>query len=207
MPDASVKTPNLVRHLANLARRPGEAPGHEDGTAVYAGPMSEADATERDGTARQPPSAVRRRRLPSWWSRLRSEDAFQSLRGHLAALGRAILLAAPAGMVVFFGLGALRFAVDDRTLWDSVAHSVVQFWYVLLVFVLVAIPPALMLVRRGQHEAAAFVTQRGYGTFLLAIYLVIPAIAAAVAFVLGHVLIVLLVLAVLFVILLHTGGF
>ena len=174
--------------------------------------MSEADATERDATerdrtTRQPTSSVRRPRLPSWWSRLRSEDAFQSLRGHLAALGRAMLLAAPAGVGVFFALGALRFAVDDRTLWDSVAHSIVQFWYVLLVFVVAAIPPALVLVRRGRHEAAAFITQRGYGTFLLAIYVVIPAVAAVVAFVLGHVLIVLLVLAVLLVILLHTGGF
>jgi hypothetical protein len=83
----------------------------------------------------------------------------------------------------------------------------VQFWYVLVVFVLVAVPPALVLLRRGRHEAAAFVTERGYGTAMLAIYLVIPAIAALVAFVLGHVLIVLIVLAVLFVILLLTGGF
>lgn len=169
--------------------------------------MSEADATERDGTARQPPSAVRGRGPMSWWSRLRSEDAFQSLRGHLATLGWATLLAAPTGAGMFFALGALRFAVDDRTLWDSVIHSIVQFWYVLLLFVLVAMPPALVLVRSGRHDAAAFVTERGYGKLLLAIYLVIPAIAALVAFVVGHVVIVLIVLAVLFVILIHTGGF
>lgn len=163
------------------------------------------DDTARDMTDRQPASAIRLQ--PSRLGRLASEDAFQSLRGHLAALGWAALIAAPAGFAVFFALGALRFAVDDRSLWNSVVHSIVQFWYVLVVFVVVAIPPALVYVRRGRHVATAFVTERGYGRAMLAIYLVIPAIAALIAFVLGHVLVVLVLLAVVFVILLHTGGF
>lgn len=165
----------------------------------------DVDPTERDRTATQPPGAIRRGRR--WVPGLVDEEAFQSLRGHLATVGLALVLAAPAAFAVFFGLGALRFALDDRTLWSSVAHSIVQFWYVLAGFVLVAFPPAMVTIRRGGREGVAFVADRGYWKVLLTTYIVIPAVAAIVAFIVGHVLLVLIVLVVLIVIVVHSGGF
>jgi hypothetical protein len=167
---------------------------------------TEVDSTAPDRTGRQPTSGTRRRgrRLVP---RIMTEEAFQALRGHLAAVGLALLIATPFAFAVFFGLGSLRFALDDRTLWNSVAHSIVQFWYVLLAFVVVAFPPALVAVRRGGREAVSFVADRGYWRAMLIAYVVIPAVAALVAFIVGHVLIVLVILLVLFVILVHSGGF
>ncbi|MCU1365509.1 MAG: hypothetical protein JWN39_1148 [Ilumatobacteraceae bacterium] len=167
---------------------------------------TDVDSTGPDRTDPQPDGAVHhrgRRLLP----RFIGEEAFQTLRGHLASVGLALALAIPAACAVFFGLGALRFALDDRTLWDSVAHSIVQFWYMLVAFVLVAFPPALIAVRRGGHEAAEFIGARGYWKALLIAYVIIPAVAAIVAFVVGHILIVLLILVVVIVIIAHSGGF
>ncbi|MCU1401188.1 MAG: hypothetical protein JWN62_4297 [Acidimicrobiales bacterium] len=167
---------------------------------------TDIDSTGRDRTDRQPDRAVRRRGrrlLP----RFIGEEAFQTLRGHLASVGLALAIAIPGAFAVFFGLGALRFALDDRTLWNSVAHSIVQFWYVLIAFVLVAFPPALIAVRRGRHEAAEFIGERGYWKAMLIAYAIIPTIAAIVAFVVGHVLIVLVILVVVIVIIAHSGGF
>ena len=163
------------------------------------------DQTPGDGTSLQPPEVIRRGR--HWLPRFLDEAAFQSLRGHLASIGLAVLIAAPGASAVFLGLSALRFALDDRTLWNSVAHSVVQFWYVLVAFVLVAFPAAMVAVRRGWRDAVAFVTGRGYWKVMALAFVVIPALAAIVAFIVGHVVIVLIVLVVLIVMLVHSGGF
>ena len=166
---------------------------------------TDIDPTEPDRTPPQSPSAIRRGRR--WRPVFLDEAAFQSLREHLATVGLAVLIAMPIAFVAFFGLGALRFAVDDRTLWNSVAHSMVQFWYVLVAFVLVAFPPAMVAVRRGGREAADFIADRGYWKVLVIAFVVVPALAALVAFIVGHVLLVLIILVVLIVILVHTGGF
>ncbi|MCU1393858.1 MAG: hypothetical protein JWM34_2286 [Ilumatobacteraceae bacterium] len=136
-----------------------------------------------------------------------SEEAFQALRGHLASVGLALLIAAPSAFAIFFGLGALRFSVDHRTLWDSVAHSIVQFWYVLIAFVLVAFPPALVAVRRGGRDAFDFIESRGWWKVMLIAYVIVPLLAAIVAFIIGHVLIVLIVLVVVIIVIAHSGGF
>lgn len=156
-----------------------------------------------DVTADQPESTIVRRRFRS---RLLSEDAFQQLRGHLATLGLALLSALPVGGLVFLVLAAVRFAFDDRTFWNSEAHSLAEFWYALLLFVVAAAPTTFVVLRRGFRAVAGFVVDRGYWKVLLTVYLVLPAAFVMIAFVAGHLIAVLIVLVLLLVLLAITGG-
>ncbi len=136
-----------------------------------------------------------------------SEAGFQNVRSQLAIVGLATILAAPVAALVFFILASVGFAFDDRTFWNSQSHSLVRFWYALLLFVVAAAPPAFILLRRGPRAAAGFVIDRGYWKVLLTVFVILPAVVGVVAFVAGHVVAVLAVLAVLLVLFAIVGGF
>jgi len=158
-----------------------------------------------DATADQPTSAIVTRRFPG--SRFFSEIAFQNLRSNLATVGLALLLAAPIAGLVFFAIASVRFAFDDRTFANSQSHSLAEFWYILLLFMIALAPVTFVLLRRSYDAAVGFVVDRGYWKVLLAVYVLFPLAAGIVAFVVGHFIAVLVVVALLLIVLSITGGF
>jgi hypothetical protein len=165
-----------------------------------------ADALDRTET--QPGSTVRPRR--TMVDRYANEEAFQSLRSHLAVLGEALAIAVVAGLAIFIGVGTLRHLFDEDTWWQSVRHSIAQFWYVLMVFVAVAVPPALVLLRRGWSHMVGFVIDRNYWKVVVVVYAVVPVVTGVITFVLGNLLATLvlgLLVVMVVVVLVANGGF
>lgn len=167
--------------------------------------------TPFDATEEQPDPAVRRRARPLSsarpLSRYVTEESFQNLRGNLTALFVAGLLALPFALGAFLGVFAVRFAFDDRTFWNSQAHSLAQFWYALLLFVSSALPVTFILIRRGQREAVRFVVDRGYWKILFTVVVVLPLAVGLIAFVASHLVAVLIVIVILLILIAVGGGF
>jgi len=158
-----------------------------------------------DITEVQPDSSIVRSRWQA--NRLWSEDTFQTVRHQLARTAIAFLIALPAGLAVFLVWAAARSAFDERSLGGSIAHSLVRFMFVLLLFVITAMPAAFVLLRDGFASAREFVSGQRYRRILVTVYVAFPITAAIITFVVGNLLIVLLVLFALLILLMVTGGF
>ena len=112
------------------------------------------------------------------------------------------------GLAVFLCWALVRSLVDDdRSTGGSIAHSLVRFAFVLVLFIATALPATFVLLRDGAPAARELVARQRYRRTVIAVYLVFPIAAAVVAFVVGHLLIVLVVLLALLLLFLLTGGF
>lgn len=140
-------------------------------------------------------------------SRMFSETGWRDLRRHLGGVGLATLTAIAPSAVAFVAVGAVRFAFDDRSFWDSQRSSLSRLWYLALAFLIVSAVPMFVLVRRGWDAAAAFVIDQGYWKVLVAVYLVVPVLVGVALFVVGNLVAVLVVAAVLLILFAVVGGF